>query len=125
MSQTNTNTITGAGGFSGKGCSGRGDVCGNNSITKHLFEGKMKDGCLSNFTITDTKHGATQYKKIIDTLPVLCVDKNFRYIDDVLCIWTDLPEATFLTPYLDQAQWSNTYNVEIKTVDPHAEIYCS
>ena len=61
-------------------------------------------------TITETRHRATQYKKIIDTLPVLCTDKSYRCINDVLCTWTDLPEATFLPPYPDPAQWSNTYD---------------
>ena len=75
----------------------------------------MKDGYISKFIITKIGHQATQYKKIIDTLPVLCTDKNFRYIDDVVCTWTYLQEATSLPPYPDPARWSNTYSVEIKS----------
>ena len=113
MSQTNTNPNTGSGntnrkqitgksgrvrgGSGGRGHINRGDDCGgncggdfggncrNNSITKYSFEGKIKDGCISKLSITKTGHQATQYKKIIDTLLVLCIDKNFRYINDVLC----------------------------------------
>ena len=77
----------------------------------------MKDGCISKLTITETGHRATQYKKIIDTLSVLCAEKNFTYINDVLHTWTNLQEVTFLPPYPDSDQWSNTYSVEIKTVD--------
>mmetsp|Transcript_51994 Transcript_51994/g.58075 ORF Transcript_51994/g.58075 Transcript_51994/m.58075 type:complete len:100 (-) Transcript_51994:52-351(-) len=41
----------------------------------------------SDFQINNYKNGhrATQYKKIVDTLPVLCADKNYQGIDDVLC----------------------------------------
>ena len=78
----------------------------------------MKDSCISKVTIAETGHRVTQYKKIIDTLPALWADKNFRCIDDVLCTWTDLPEATFLPPYLDPVEWSSTYDVETKTVNP-------
>ena len=120
MSQTNTNTNNSSGNtnqnqISGRGGRGQGgprggrhNNCGNNSIAKYSFEGKIKDGCISKLTITKTGHRATQYKKIIDTLPVLCADKNFKCIDDVLCTWNDLPEATFLPPYPDPARWSNT-----------------
>ena len=83
--------------------SGVGD-CRNNLIAKYSFEGKMKDGCISKLTITKTGHQATQYKKIIETLPVLCIDKNFRYINDVLCTWTDLEEVTFLPVYPNSDQ---------------------
>ena len=60
MFQTNTNTNNGSGntnqnqisGKSGQGqrgsgvrdSSGWGNNCGNNSITRYLFEGKLKDG---------------------------------------------------------------------------------
>ena len=69
-------------------------------------------------TITETGHRATQYKKIIITLPILCVDKNYRCIEDVFHIWMNLDKANFTPPYPDTGQWSNTYNIEIKIVDP-------
>ena len=78
----------------------------------------MKDGCISKLTIAETGHQATRYKKIVDTLPVLCGDKNYRCIDDILCTWIDLDKADFTPPYPDANRWSNTYNVEIKTVNP-------
>ena len=60
----------------------RGSDCcnnrGNNSIANtYSFEGKMKDSPISKLIITKTGHRSTQYKKIVDTLPVLCVDKNY------------------------------------------------
>ena len=56
----------------------------------------------------------------MDALPVLCADKNYRYIDDIVCTWIEIQEAAFLPAYTDPAQWSATYNVEMKTVDPNA-----
>ena len=76
----------------------------------------MKDGCIPKMTITETGHRATQYKKIIDTLLVLCADKNYRYIDDALCTWINLDKADFAPSYPNPAQCSNTHDVEIKTV---------
>ena len=116
MSQTNTNTnvgasntnrnqITGRGGR-GRGPnsgSGRGDCrngCGNNLIAnKYSFEGKMKDGQTSKLIITKTGHWPTQYKKIIDTLPILCADKNYQGIDDVIWTGNDLVETDFMPTY--------------------------
>ena len=40
-------------------------------------------------------------------------------MDDVLQIWTDLDKVTFLPFYPNSNQWSNTYSVEIKTVNPN------
>ena len=117
MSQTNINTNNGSGntnqnqisgrggrnrgGSGGRGCGSCSNNCGNNSIAKYLFEGKMKDDCISKMTTIETGYQATQYKKIVDTLPVLCADKNYRCIDDVLCTWIDLDEADFTLPYPD------------------------
>ena len=136
MSQTNTNTNNGSGntnrnqltgrsgwgrgGFGGRGHGDCSNNCGNNSIAKYLFEGRMKDGCISKLTITETGHWVTQYKKIIDNLPVLCANKNYRCIDDVFFTGTDLVEADFIPPYPDSDLWSNTYDVEITTVDQTA-----
>ena len=78
----------------------------------------MKDGQISKLTITETGHRATQYKKIIDTLPVLCTDKNYRGINDVLQNKIDLVEVDFIPIYSDTNLWSNTYDEEITTIDP-------
>ena len=104
-----------SGGIGRVGC--RGDHR-NSSIVKHSFEEKLKDDCLSKVTITKSGHQATQYKKIIDTSPVLCADKNFRYIDDIICTGTKLLEAAFLPVYPDLRLWSETYHVNIETVNP-------
>ena len=99
MSLTNINTNTGAGntnrnhnagrggrGRGGSGGRGRGG-CRNNcgkTIAKYSFEGKMKDDPLSKLTITKGGQRATQYKKILDALPVFCVDKGYKFIKDVI-----------------------------------------
>ena len=61
----------------------------------------MKDGPISKLIITETGHKPTQYKKIIDTLPVLCADKNFQGLDDVIRTENDLIEANFVPLYPD------------------------
>ena len=98
MSQTNTNTNTntntgagntnrnhnagrggrGRGGSGGRGRSGRGN---NHRKTdaKYSFEGKMNNGPISKLTVTKGGQQATQYKKIIDALPVFCADKRSLY----------------------------------------------
>ena len=59
----------------------------------------MKHGPISKLIITETGHRPTQYKKIIDTLPVLCADKNYQGLDDVIWNGIDLVEADFTPPY--------------------------
>ena len=89
MSQTNTNTNNGQNRNQNSGRGGRGqgapngcgsgNCCnnrGNYLIAKYRFEGKMKDGLLSKLTITKTGHRPSQFKKIRDTLPVFCADRN-------------------------------------------------
>ena len=132
MSQTNTNTnndqnwnqISRRGGRGQGASNGSGrDNCrngrGNNSTAKYTFEGKMKDGPISKLIITKTGYQPTQYKKIIDTLPVLCADKNYRGIDDVIQTENDLVETDFMTNYPDADQWSTTRHVEIETINPN------
>ena len=72
----------------------------------------MKDSPISKLTITRTGHWATQYKNVIDTLPVLFPDKNYHR--------KDLVKVDFTPTYPDTNLWSNIYNVEITTVDPNA-----
>ena len=85
MSQTNTqanngqnrNQNSGRGGReqgsnSGNGRSDRRNDRGNKSIAKYSFKGKMKDGPISELTITETGHRSSQYKKLWDALPLLC-----------------------------------------------------
>ena len=103
MSQSNTDTNNSHNQNSGRGGrgrgppngSGRGDCrgdcrtdCrtdrGNKSIAKYSFKGKMKDGPISELTITETGHRPSQFKKIYDALPVFCADKNYGGLDEVL-----------------------------------------
>ena len=132
MSQTNTNTNTnndqnvnqnsGRRGR-GQGLSGRGrGSCHNNrknnSIKTYAFEGKIKDGPISKLIITKTGHQPTQYKKIVGTLLVLCVDKNYQGLDEVVRARNDLVEADFMPLCPDAIQWSATHHVQISTVNP-------
>ena len=64
----------------------------------------MKDGCLSKVIITDSGHRAIQFKNIIAALPVFCADKNYRYINDIICTGTKLREGSFLPAYPDPTQ---------------------
>ena len=80
----------------GQGSSGRdsGNCCinpGNKLIAKYTFEGNMKDGAISKLLINKTGHRLTQYKKIVDYLLVLCADKNYQGLDDV--IWNRIDQV--------------------------------
>ena len=77
----------------------------------------MKDGCLSKLIITKSSNRATQYKKVVDALLVCCADKGYWYINDIVHTNTELQEAAFLLSYLLAVLWSNTYHVQIETVD--------
>ena len=103
-SNTNSNQHTGRGGW-GQGGSdsrgGRGD-CRNSTIVKSLFVGEMIDGCLHKFTITECSHWATQFKKINYALPVLCVDKGFKFVDNVK---KGILSSTYTTWILVKQRW--------------------
>ena len=59
----------------------------------------MKDGPLSKLIITKSGQQATQYKKIIDALPVFCADKGYKFIDIVIRTNTEQVKATFMLTY--------------------------
>ena len=61
----------------------------------------MKDNPISNLIITAAGHRPTQYKKVIDTLPLLCVDKNYQGLNDVIQNGVHLVEADFTPQYSD------------------------
>ena len=44
----------------------------------------MIDGPLSKLIITKVGQRATQYKKILDALPVFCADKGYKFIDNII-----------------------------------------
>ena len=83
MSQSNTNTNNGHNRNSRRGGWGRGPPngsgrgeCrtnrrtnrGNKSIAKYSFKGKIKDGPISELTITETGHRPSQFKKIYNAI---------------------------------------------------------
>ena len=78
---------------------------------QHQIHGKMKDGPLSKLTITETGHRPSQFKKISDVLPVLCVDKNYQGLDEVHSTAHDPVEAEFMPDYPDANLWSTTHHV--------------
>ena len=80
----------------------------------------MKDGSLSKLTINRGGQRATQYKKIIDALPVFYAGKVYKFINNVIWTNTELEQAAFLPTYLNATLWSSTYYVQIETVDPAA-----
>ena len=96
MSQTNTHTNNSQNRYqnSGRGGRARGlnssgrsncrNYRGNKSIKKYSFKGKMKDGPISELTITETGHRPSQFKKLWDDLPVFCADKNYGGLNEVL-----------------------------------------
>ena len=73
----------------------------------------MKEGPLFKLTITKGGQQNIQYKKILDTLPVFCADKGYRFISDVICTNTKLVETTFLPKYPEATKWSKSYHVHI------------
>ena len=83
----------------------------------HLKE-KLKDGPISKLMSTETGHRPTQYKNVIDTLPVLCANKNYQGLDDVIWNRINLVEAAFTLIYLHADLWSTTHHVEIGTANP-------
>ena len=70
----------------------------------------------------ETGDRPNQFKMITDTLPVLCADKNFQGLDEVLWTSIDLVETNFMTIYPNTTQWSNTHYVKIQTVAPTTTI---
>ena len=128
MSQTNTNTgggnsnrnqhagrgRRGRGGFGGRGRGGCRDR-GNSTIAKSLFDRKTKDGCLNKLTTTKWSHWETQFKKIHNALSVLCADKGFKFVDNVIRTNKELVKADHLPTYLIESLWSTI----IKCPDRH------
>ena len=81
----------------------------------------MKDGPISELTITETGHRPSQFKKIYDALPVFCADKNYRGLDEVLRTRSDPVKTDFMPDYPEANRWSTTHHVQISTINPGAE----
>ena len=96
-------------------CNGRGN---NFVANKYVFKGKMKDSPISKLLITKTGHIPIQFKKIVNTLPVLCADKNFWGLDEVIFTGNNLVETNFMQTFPDANLWSITHHVQVSTVNP-------
>ena len=128
MSQNNTHTNNGQNRYqnSGKGGQGQGhngsgrsdrrNNRGNKSITKYSFKGKMKDGQISELTITETGHRPSQFKKLYDALPVFCADKNYGGLNEVLRTGHDQVKGDFMPPYPNATLWSHTHQIQVAPV---------
>ena len=80
----------------------------------------MKDGPLSKLIITKGGQQATRYTKVIDTLPVFYAGKGYKFINDVIRTNTELVQTTSLPTYPNATLWSNTYHVQVETINPAA-----
>ena len=132
MSQTNTNTGDGntnqyqedrRGGQSQGGSwdryrSNYNDNCRNNSIANYSFEGKLIDSCHFNLTVTTSRYWLTQLKKILDAIPSLCWDKNYKYTNDIISTNTKPTQSYFLSAYPVRTQQLSTHHVNLRSVDP-------
>ena len=88
-------------------------------LQNNYLKGKIKNGPIFKLIITKIGHRPTHYKKIVDTLPVLCADKNFQGFNYVIWTENDLFEADFVLLYLDALQWSTAHHVQVSTVNPY------
>ena len=78
----------------------------------------MKDGSFSKLLITETGHRPTYYQQIVDTLPVLCADKNFPVLDKVIWTKNNLVEMDFMLTYPNANLWSTAHHVQVSTINP-------
>ena len=135
MSQTNTqanygqnrnqNSGRGERGRGSNSSNGRGDRRngrGNKTIAKYSLQGKMKDGPISELTITETGHRPSQFKKIYNALSVFCADKNYGGLDEVLHTGRDKLEDDFMPAYPKANLWSNTHQIQVATVAAEAAL---
>ena len=53
-----------------------------------------------------------------NVLSVLCIDKGYKYDDNIICKNKELDKVNHLQVYPDARKWLREWNVEIDTVDP-------
>ena len=70
----------------------------------------MKDGPISKLTSIETRHRPSQFKKLIDALPVFCTDKNYGDLDEILRTGRDKVENDFIPAYPNANLWSTTHH---------------
>ena len=76
----------------------------------------MKDGPISELTITETGHRPSQFKKIYNALPVFCADKNYHSLDEVLRTGREKVKDDFMPAYSNANLWSKTHQIQVATV---------
>ena len=101
---------------SGSGWGNRCNDRGNKSITKYFSKEKIKDGPISELTITETGHRPSQFKKLYDALPVFFADKNYGGLDEVFCTGHDQVKGDFMPAYPNATLWSHTHQIQVATV---------
>ena len=134
MSQNNIHTNNGQNRYQNSGRGGRGlgpngsgrgdrrNDQGNKLIAKYSFKGKIKDGPISELTITEIGHRLSQFKEICNALPVFCADKNYSGLDEVLRTGRDKVENDFMPAYPNANLWSNTHQIQVASVLPEAAL---
>ena len=60
----------------------------------------------------------TQLKKVLNALPGLCQDKNYKYINDIISTNTKLTKVYFLFVYLVRTQRSSTHHENLRFINP-------
>ena len=126
MSQTNTKICqdTRRGGEPSQGgsckqcCSNRNGNRGNRIFANSLFIEKLENSCISSFSITKSGPGLNQLKKILDTLPNICQDKHYDYINDIVCTNTKPTQDYFLLNHPIKTQQSSMHYVKPESTNP-------
>ena len=76
----------------------------------------MKDGLISELTITETGHRLSQFKKLYYALPVFCADKNYGGLNGVLRTGHYQVRGDFIPAYPNATLWSHTHQIQVATV---------
>ena len=82
----------------------------------------MKDGPISELTITEIGHRPSQFKKLYDALLVFCTDNNYGDLDEVLRTGHDQIKGDFMPAYPDAALWSHIYQIQVAIVADEADL---
>ena len=87
------------------------------------LKGKWKMCFFPNSPYSKSGHHVVKFKKIVDTLPVFCADKNYKYINDSTC-----KRPNYLKLFSYWYIWTQHYghartNLNMDTVNPNTTIY--
>ena len=89
-------------------------------MPNHRLKVKFQDGYFNKLTIYEYSNQATQLKKINNTLPVLCADKGYRHLENIINNNDELDKVTLMSLYPDATQKYIVMDVKIDTVDPNS-----